>query len=73
MALIPVMFSVLVFCLFLWPAAAAVAKLLGLADDWPTAFRWGGLCGLVIFFITACDLIHRWCTGKKLEPTEDDE
>jgi len=65
-------FAVTVFCLVLWPAAAGLFRLLGLADDWPAALRGGAGASVVLWLVGVVDLVGRWLRGAKLEPTADD-
>ncbi len=66
-------FCVSVFCLVLWPAASALLWLVGLADDWRTAYRWGlGAAGL-LWLVSVLDLVGRKVRGEKLEPKGHEE
>lgn len=66
-------FVTTVFCVVLWPAAAGVFRLLGLADDWSAAFRGGAGASVALWLVSVVDLVvGRWLRGAKLEPTADD-
>jgi hypothetical protein len=71
--LLYLIFCVSLFCLVLWPAAAALLWAVGLADDWRTAYRWGLAAAGLVWLIGVLDLVGRKRRGETLEPKGDEE
>lgn len=65
--------AVTVFCVALWPAAAGLFWVLGLADSWQQAYRLAAGAVLLLWLLGVIDLVGRKLRGLPLEPKDGEE